>query len=79
MAFEYPDDHNKVFTNLNLSIKEGEKVAIVGPSGGGKTTLCNLIPRFFDVTKGLIKLDGKNIREYTLKSLWKATDSMLKN
>ena len=69
VAFEYPDDHNKVFNNLNLSIKEGEKVAIVGPSGGGKTTLCNLIPRFFDVTKGLITLDGKNIREYTLKSL----------
>lgn len=72
VSFEYPDDHNKVFRKLNLSINEGEKVAIVGPSGGGKTTLCNLIPRFFDVTKGTISLDGKNIKGYTLKSLRKA-------
>lgn len=69
VSFEYPDDHNKVFRKLNLTINEGEKVAIVGPSGGGKTTLCNLIPRFFDVTKGDIILDGRNIKDYTLKSL----------
>ena len=69
VAFEYPDDHNRVFRNLNLTIKPGEKLAIVGPSGGGKTTLCNLIPRFYDVTQGQIKIDGKNIKDYTLKSL----------
>ncbi len=69
VAFEYPDDHNRVFRNLNLQIKPGEKLAIVGPSGGGKTTLCNLIPRFYDVTEGQIKIDGKNIKDYTLKSL----------
>ncbi len=69
VSFEYPDDHNKVFKSLNLSIKSGEKIAFVGPSGGGKTTLCNLIPRFYDVTAGEILLDGKNIKEYTLKSL----------
>ena len=69
VAFEYPDDHNRIFRNLNLTIKPGEKLAIVGPSGGGKTTLCNLIPRFYDVTQGQIKIDGKNIKDYTLKSL----------
>lgn len=69
VSFEYPDDHNKVFTNLNLKIKNGEKVAFVGPSGGGKTTLCNLIPRFYEINEGEIILDGKNIKDYTLKSL----------
>lgn len=69
VSFEYPDDHNKVFKGLNLSIHAGEKLAIVGPSGGGKTTLCNLIPRFYDVSDGKITLDGQDIRKLTLKSL----------
>ena len=69
VEFEYPDDKNKIFKNLDLKIKPGEKVAIVGPSGGGKTTLCNLIPRFYDVTSGEIKIDGNNVKSFTLKSL----------
>ncbi len=69
VSFEYPDDHNQVFQNLNLEIHPGEKVAIVGPSGGGKTTLCNMIPRFYETTGGKIEIDGRDIRKYTLKSL----------
>lgn len=69
VAFEYPDDHNKVFRDLNIKIQAGEKLAIVGPSGGGKTTLCNLIPRFYDVTAGKILIDGEDIRHIKLKSL----------
>lgn len=69
VSFEYPDDHNEVFNNLNLKINAGEKVAFVGPSGGGKTTLCNLIPRFYDITNGIITLDGKDIKSYTIESL----------
>ena len=69
VAFSYPDDGNTVFTSLDLHIHPGEKLALVGPSGGGKTTLCNLIPRFYDIDAGAILLDGEDIRHYTLKSL----------
>ncbi len=69
VSFAYPDDHNVVFKGLNLDIRAGEKIAIVGPSGGGKTTLCNLIPRFYNIDSGEILLDGENIHHFTLKSL----------
>ncbi len=69
VSFAYPDDHNVVFKGLNLDIRAGEKIAIVGPSGGGKTTLCNLIPRFYNIDSGEILLDGENILHFTLKSL----------
>ncbi len=63
------DGEAEVFSNLDLTIGAGERVAIVGPSGGGKTTLCNLIPRFYDVDSGRVCLDGRDVREYRLKSL----------
>ena len=68
--FHYKDDEShEVLNHINMQVKAGENVAIVGPSGGGKTTLCNLIPRFYDVTDGSICIDGKDIRNVTLKSL----------
>ncbi len=69
VSFEYPDDHNLVLSDVNLTIHPGEKVALVGPSGGGKTTLCNLIPRFYEPVKGAIRIDGRDIQSVTLKSL----------
>ena len=69
VSFEYPDDHNRVFSHVDLTIRPGEKLALVGPSGGGKTTLCNLIPRFYDPTAGRITIDGQDIHGLTLKSL----------
>ena len=69
VSFEYPDDHNKVLHHVSLDIKAGERLALVGPSGGGKTTLCNLIPRFYEVTGGRILIDGQDIQHVTLKSL----------
>ena len=69
VSFEYPDDHNPVLSDVNLTIHPGEKVALVGPSGGGKTTLCNLIPRFYEPVKGAIRIDGRDIQSVTLKSL----------
>ena len=69
VSFEYPDDHNKVLHDISLDIHAGERLALVGASGGGKTTLCNLIPRFYEVTDGHILIDGQDIRHVTLKSL----------
>jgi ATP-binding cassette, subfamily B, bacterial MsbA len=66
--FSY-DGNDHVLNNLSLKVPAGEVLAIVGPSGGGKTTLVNLIPRFFEVTQGKILLDGKDIREVTVNSL----------
>ena len=69
VTFEYPDDHNTVLTNLNLEIKPGENLALVGESGGGKTTLSSLIPRFYDIKEGNIYIDDQNIKDVTIKSL----------
>lgn len=68
VSFRYNDSKN-VLDDVNFDIYAGHTVALVGPSGGGKTTLCNLIPRFYDVTGGRITIDGHDIRDVTLKSL----------
>ncbi len=72
VSFEYPDDHNQVLRHVDLHIRPGESLALVGPSGGGKTTLCNLIPRFYDVTDGQVLIDGQDVRRVTLHSLREA-------
>ncbi len=69
VSFHYNEGNKDVISNLELSVKSGENIALVGPSGGGKTTLCSLLPRFYDITDGEITIDGKNIKAVTLKSL----------
>ncbi len=69
ITFGYGDDDSKVIKDLTLHIKVGESIALVGPSGGGKTTLCSLLPRFYELNSGKISIDGKNITELTLDSL----------
>jgi subfamily B ATP-binding cassette protein MsbA len=69
VSFKYEDSDVKVLDNLNIRVKRGEIIALVGPSGGGKSTLADLIPRFYDPTEGKILLDGHNIREVTIESL----------
>jgi ATP-binding cassette, subfamily B, bacterial len=69
VSFRYEDHLDNVLVNLSLRIQPGEYVALVGPSGAGKTTLCSLIPRFYDVTDGEVLLDGINVRDIDLQSL----------
>ena len=69
VSFSYEADKGKVLTNLSLKVEQGENIALVGPSGGGKTTLCSLIPRFYEVGSGKILIDGTDIKDFTLHSL----------
>ena len=69
VSFRYSEETDEVLNNVNIHIGSGESLALVGPSGGGKTTICNLIPRFYEATAGTIKIDGTDIRNVTLKSL----------
>ncbi len=71
VSFKY-DEGVHVLNGVDLTLKPGETVALVGPSGGGKSTICNLIPRFYDVTDGSIKIDGIDIRDIKLESLRKS-------
>ncbi len=70
VSFAYADDPGQpILDRLNLEVRAGQSVALVGPSGGGKTTICNLIPRFYDVTGGRLTIDGHDVRTLSLRSL----------
>ena len=68
VSFQYTNT-TEVLSKVNISIDAGKRVALVGPSGGGKTTLCSLLPRFYDVISGVVMIDGMDVRDVTLKSL----------
>lgn len=69
-TFKY-EGSEEILSNINLKIEKGKTLALVGPSGGGKTTICHLIPRFYELNKGKITIDGEDIKDITLKSLRK--------
>ncbi len=72
LGFHYSDDSTEVLHRLNLRVEAGQSVALVGPSGAGKTTLCNLIPRFYDATEGRLLVDGQDVKTLTQRSLRRA-------
>src|SRR5699024_6336121 len=69
VSFRYEDEEGDVLKNINLDVQKGETIALVGMSGGGKSTLISLLPRFYDVTNGSIKVDGIDIRDVQVRSL----------
>ena len=69
VGFSYSEDGERVLENINLTINRGSTLALVGPSGGGKTTISNLLPRFYDINKGEILIDGINIKDFKIKTL----------
>ncbi len=69
VSFRYESENKNVLSHLDLKVRAGESIALVGPSGGGKTTLCSLIPRFYDTTSGRVLIDGKDIKDVTMRSL----------
>lgn len=69
VRFAYGDGMENVLDDICLKVSPGESIALVGPSGSGKTTLCSLIPRFYDVSAGAVRIDGRDVRDFTLKSL----------
>ena len=70
VTFSY-NDSKTILNHISFDIKQGENIALIGPTGGGKTTICHLIPRFYNITSGEIKIDGQNINDFTLESLRK--------
>jgi ATP-binding cassette subfamily B protein len=69
VSFHYPDAADSILENISFAAKRGETVAFIGSTGSGKTTLINLIPRFYDVSAGMVKVDGRDVREYSQKEL----------
>ena len=69
VSFHYSDDDTPVLSHVSFEIPAGKSIALVGPSGGGKTTICSLLPRFYDVTEGRVTIDGNDVRKLTLESL----------
>ncbi len=71
VSFHYEEHTEEVLTNINIAVKPGEYIALVGSSGAGKSTLCSLIPRFYEVSEGAVKIDGTDVRDFTMQSLRK--------
>jgi ATP-binding cassette subfamily B protein len=69
VSFKYPDAADYVLRDISFTARKGETVAFIGATGSGKTTLVNLIPRFYDATEGEVLVDGRNVKEYTLEAL----------
>jgi len=70
VSFKYPDAADYVIDDVSFTVKQGETIAFIGSTGSGKSTLINLVPRFFDVTEGEVLLDGVNVKEYSMESLY---------
>ena len=70
VSFKYPDAEEKVLSNISFTAKKGETVAFIGSTGSGKSTLINLVPRFFDATEGTVYIDGLNVKDYKLEALY---------
>ena len=79
VSFQYEKDGNTILNNVDFHVKAGETVAFVGMSGGGKSTIISLIPRFYDVTSGSVQIDGHDIRDVTIESLRKQIGIVLQD
>ena len=79
VSFHYHDNDRVVLADINETVKAGDKIALVGPSGGGKTTFCNLVARFWDVDSGSVKIGGTDVRDYTLESLMDQISMVFQN
>ena len=69
VSFHYSDDDTPVLSHVSFEIPAGKSIALVGPAGSGKTTICSLLPRFYDVMEGRVTIDGDDVRKLTLESL----------